>query len=157
MGYVKFDPFRSVEFMARKMQQVADEIEKGVSVEFGTGFSPRIDITEDEKNVYLHAELPGVKKEDVKITINEENVLNIKGDKKRVFEVAVESKEAEANKAERTFIKAERNFGEFTRSFMLPQNLNKDSIQAKFDNGILNITLAKIEPAKPKDIEISVG
>lgn len=157
MGYVKFDPFRTFEHFARKMQQAAEDVEKGIGMEFGNGFNPRIDITEDEKGVYLGVELPGVKKEDVKITVNDENVLNIKGVKSRPFVESKDAAEGEVQQSERTYVKAERRFGEFNRSFLLPENINKESIQAKYENGILNISLAKIEPAKPKEIEIAVG
>ncbi len=155
MAYINFDPFRTVEQFARKMQQMANDVEKGVGVEFGEGFNPRVDITEDVKNVYLSFELPGVKKEDVKITINDENILSLKGNKQRAIQ-NTDDKDGEVQAAERTYVKVERRFGEFNRSFAMPENINKESIQAKFDNGILNLILAKIEPVKPKEVEISV-
>jgi len=149
MGIVRFDPFRSFEGITRRMQNVASELEKGFNIEYGA-FAPRIDIYEDEKNLYLQAELAGVKKEDVKVSINDENVLIIKGEKKR--ELKSENKEDE-----RCFLRVERAFGEFTRSFMLPENIDKDSISAKYDSGVLEITLAKKEPEKPKEVEIKIA
>lgn len=149
MAIVRFDPFRSFEGITRKMQNIASEMEKGFNVEYGS-FAPRIDIYEDEKSLYLQAELAGVKKEDVKVSINDENVLIIKGEKKR--ELKTENKDDE-----RCFLRVERAYGEFTRSFMLPENIDKDSISAKYDSGVLEITLAKKEPEKPKEVEIKIA
>lgn len=149
MGIVKFDPFRGFESLAHRMNTVLNDFEKGFSVEYGS-FAPRIDIYEDEKQVYLHAELPGVKKEDVKITINEDNLLTIRGEKRR------EEKDEETIE-KRSYIRIERSFGEFTRSFILPDNVKKDSISAKYEDGILTMTLEKAEPAKPKEMEISIA
>lgn len=145
MGILRFDPVRSFEGISRRMSDLASEFEKGFSVEYG-GFSPRVDINEDEKSLYFWVELAGVQKEDVKLTINEENVILIKGFKKR--DESYESKSS---------IRSERNFGEFTRSFMLPDNINSDSIQARFENGVLMIKLDKKEPEKPKEVEISIS
>ena len=155
MAYINFDPFRTVEQFAKKMQNIANEVEKGVNIDFGDGFNPRVDITEDTKNVYLTFELPGVKKEDVKITINDENTLSLKGNKVRPN--VNDNKDGEVQQVERTYIKIERKYGEFTRNFLMPENINKESIQAKFENGVLFVTLAKIEPVKPKEVEITVS
>lgn len=155
MAYYRFDPFRGMEQVIKKFQQMSDEIEKGITVEYGN-FTPKIDISEDEKSLYLVAELPGINKEDVKVSVNEDNYIFIKGIKKRPFDTQAEAKDGEVQKEERTYIKAERSYGEFSRSFILPDNINKDSISAQFDNGLLKISLDKIEPAKPKEVEISI-
>lgn len=137
---------RGFETMMDKMNQVAKEVEKGLHVEYGD-YTPRVDIAEDEKNVFVHVELPGVAKEDVKVSINEENLLTIKGAKKR----------SEGSEKERTFLRAERRYGEFTRTFILPENVKKDAVNASFDNGVLTVVLEKIEPVKPKEVEISIS
>lgn len=156
MAYYRFDPFRGMEHVINKFQHISDEIEKGITIEYGS-FLPKVDISEDEKSVYLIAELPGIAKEDVKVSINEDNYIVVKGTKKRPFTTQNEAKDGEVQSEERTYIKAERSFGEFSRSFVLPDNVMKDSISAKFDNGLLTITLTKIEPAKPKEVEISIA
>jgi HSP20 family protein len=155
MAYYRFEPYRGMENIFKKFQQMAEEFDKGITVEYGN-FTPKIDISEDEKNLFFQAELPGVAKEDVKVSINEENYLFIKGLKKRPFDTN-EPKDGEVQKEERTYIKAERTYGEFSRSFVLPDNINKESIAAQFENGILNISFAKIEPVKPKEINISIS
>lgn len=156
MTYFKMDPFRGFEQVARKMSQMADDFEKGVNIEFG-GFTPRIDIAEDEKKIYLYAEIPGVEKKDVKLTINDENSLLIKGKKIRDDVTSEDNKENE-NKEEKevSFIRAERRFGEFSRSFVLPENVNNESIKATFKDGVLTIELDKKEPEKPKEREINI-
>jgi HSP20 family protein len=155
MAYYRFDPFRGMEHVINKFHQISDEIEKGITIEYGS-FLPKVDISEDVKSIYLVAELPGISKEDVKVSINEDNYIVIKGTKKRPFAILEEAKDGEVQDKERTYIKAERSYGEFSRSFILPENVMKDSISAQFDNGLLTITLTKIEPAKPKEVEIQI-
>lgn len=147
MAVLRFDPVRSFESLAKKMGDIVNEFDKGVSVEFGS-FAPRVDILEDEKKLYLYAELPGINKDDVKVTINDENILLIKGEKRRVYN------EKENGKNQ---IRSERNFGEFSRSFMLTDNINIESIQAQFENGVLSIILDKKEPEKPKEHNIPIS
>lgn len=142
------DPFRGFDGIAKKMYSIMDEIDKGVSIEYGK-FSPRIDISEDEQGIYLHAEIPGVKKEDLNVSLNEENVLVLKGEKK-----SEKSDESEENG--RTLIRMERSFGSFSRSFMLPDNVITDSIKAKFSDGILDIRFDKKEPELPVNKEIVI-
>lgn len=147
MAIVRFDPFRGFETLARKMNDFLDEFEKGFSIST-TEFSPRVDISEDEKNLYVTVEVPGISKDDIKVTINDDNVLVIKGEKKREFK---------AEDKERNYIRVERSYGSFQRSFMLPDNVKKDNIQAKFENGVLSILLEKVEPEPPKQIEIPIN
>jgi HSP20 family protein len=146
MAIVRFDPFRSFTGLTRRFSDLFEDFEKGVNIEYG-GFAPKVDISEDEKNIFINVELPGIRKEDVKVTVNDDNVLTIKGTKKR--EETVEDKEGD-----RTFVRVERSFGEFSRSFILPDNVKSDKIDAKYENGVLNLTLEKVEPKKPKEIEI---
>jgi len=145
MTLVKFEPFRGFESLSRRMNEMFGELEKGVRFEIGD-FSPRVDIAEDEKNVYLHAELPGIERENVKISISEDRVLMLKGEKRR--EEKVENK---------NYVRVERNYGSFTRSFALPDNINVEKVDAKFENGVLNMTLPKNEPTKPKEVFISIN
>lgn len=149
MSFLRFDPVRGFEGLTRKVGNVMNDIEKGFSIEYG-GYAPRVDIIEDEANIYFQFEIPGLKKEDVKVTVNEENILTIKGEKKR--EDVINDKADE-----KVMIRAERNFGSFTRSFMLPDNVKKDSISAKYENGVLNLTLLKIQPEMPKEVEVQIG
>jgi HSP20 family protein len=84
-------------------------------------------------------------KEDVKITINEENMLIIKGEKKSSIGVSSTSH------------RTERIFGSFERTFVLPENIATDNVQAKFENGLLELTIAKVEPPKPKEMVVTIS
>ena len=106
--------------------------------------TPRAEITEDEDNFYLNLEMPGVKKEDVKINI-EDNVLSIKGTKKQEYK-----------KEEKNVITNERYYGEFSRSFNLTNEINHEGIDAEFKDGVLNIVLPKVEEAKPQIKEVNI-
>jgi HSP20 family protein len=109
-------------------------------------FSPRVDIAETEKAILLHVEIPGVQKDDVKISINEDRILSIRGEKKQ-------SETIEGQQ----FVRVESHFGTFARSFTLSDSIDINAIQAEFNNGILQITLPKVEPEKPKSIDVPIA
>lgn len=110
-----------------------------------SSFIPAVDIYEDQHNLMLTAELPGVEDKDLDIRV-ENGVLTISGERK------IEHEENQEN-----FHRMERSFGRFTRSFTLPPTVNTDNVKANFDNGVLKITLAKREEAKPKQIQVQTG
>jgi len=146
MAIVKFEPFRGFEGIARKMNDFLQGFDRSVfDVEFGN-FVPRVDVNEDEKNLYIQAEVPGIPKEEIKVSINDENVLTIRGEKKQ-----------EEKREDKTHIRIERNYGSFTRSFVLPDYIKKDTVNTKFENGVLSIQFEKTEPVKPKEVEIKVS
>jgi HSP20 family protein len=109
-----------------------------------SNFTPRARISEDKDNFYIHIEMPGIPKDDVKINL-ENNVLSISGTKLQ------KNKSEEANS-----IMNEIYYGEFCRSFNLSDDVKKDSIDAEFKDGMLHITLPKVEEAKPIVKEIKV-
>jgi HSP20 family protein len=106
-------------------------------------WAPRVDVLETDEAYQIAAELPGVRKEDVEITV-ENNVLSLKGDRKF---------EKEVNKG--SYHRIERLYGSFARSFTLPSRVAQDRVEAKFDNGVLMLTIPKVAEARPKKIEIS--
>jgi HSP20 family protein len=103
---------------------------------------PAIDVTESESAVRVTAELPGLAKEDVKITI-EDGVLSISGEKK-----------TESETKDHTFHRVERSFGAFQRSLSLPNGLDVDRADATFRDGVLTIELPKTEAMKPKTLKV---
>jgi HSP20 family protein len=105
--------------------------------------SPRIDVTETDKSFQVQAELPGIAKEDIKLTVERKRV-SIEADVKR----GIEKKEGE------TVIYAERVAQKFVRSFSLPTEVDETQVQAKLDNGILTLTLPKKEAAQAKTISV---
>ncbi|MEN3037978.1 MAG: Hsp20/alpha crystallin family protein [Candidatus Kryptonium sp.] len=110
-----------------------------------TRWSPRVDISETDDEYIVRAEIPGVNKDDIKITIKE-NMLTISGEKKQEKETKNEN-----------FHRIERVYGSFSRSFTLPGAVKVDKVEAKFKDGVLTIKLPKVEEAKTKEIEIKVG
>lgn len=149
MSIIRYNPYAGMESVARKLNSFLNSFEPTMGIEYGN-FAPKVDISEDNKKIYINAEIAGLSKDDFKVTVSNENILNIKGSKKKESE----------NKEEKeglVYHRVERSYGEFSRSFVLPDNVNKDSIQAKFEDGVLHLTLDKIEPEKPKEIEISVN
>ena len=109
-----------------------------------TNWVPACDIYETDKDIVVKAELPGLKKEDVFVSI-ENNVLMLRGERKFSDEVKREN-----------FHRVERTYGEFLRSFTLPTFVDTTKILAEFKDGILIVTLPKREEAKPKQIEVTV-
>lgn len=103
---------------------------------------PAVDVFEDTDAVKIVAELPGVSREDVKISV-ENNVLTIRGEKKQVAE----------EKTERVH-RYERSYGLFERTFSLPSTMDAEKIQADFENGVLTVVIPRAEKARPRTIEI---
>ncbi len=133
---VKFNPFGSV--VAR------DPFFDDFFPTTQTSFDPRIDVKEDEKEFVVRAELPGLSKDDFKLTV-ENNVLTLEGEKKNEFEEKQDG-----------YFRSERTFGAFRRSFRLTDSVDPKKIKAEYEQGVLNITIPKAEKAKPKLIEVSV-
>lgn len=108
----------------------------------GEVWSPLVDIVDKKDNILVKAELPGIDKKDIKISIGE-NSLTIRGEKKEEKEVKKED-----------YYCCERAFGAYSRTIDLPVEVDKNKAKATFKNGILEITLPKKEEVKPKEIEI---
>jgi HSP20 family protein len=110
-----------------------------------TGFAPPVDVYEDEHNVTLKIEVPGIDEKDIEVRI-ENNVLTVHGERK------FEKEEKEEN-----FRRVERQYGSFTRTFTLPTTVDAEKVSAHYDKGILKVALPKKAEAKPKQIKVSVG
>jgi HSP20 family protein len=131
MTLVRFEPLRELETLTDQIQRYFDDLPFMFSGKH-EGFSPKIDIWEDDKHIFVEAEIPGIKKEDLKLTL-EDNILTIEGEK-----------QVEEEKKEKNFFRNERIYGSFKRAFTLPVEVNPDKINAKFENGILKITFDKL-------------
>jgi HSP20 family protein len=107
-------------------------------------FLPPVDISEDEHNIAIKAEIPGLTEKDLNITLDN-NVLTISGERK------FEDEDKKEN-----FHRIERRYGRFTRSFTLPVGVDAQNVNATFENGILTVSLPKREEFKPKQITIGV-
>ena len=108
-------------------------------------WTPSVDISETDGEYLIKAEIPDVKKEDVKVTV-EDGVLTIQGERKH-------EKEEKGTK----FHRIERSYGTFVRTFSLPDVIDEEKVKADFKDGVLNLHLPKSEKAKPKAIEVKVA
>jgi HSP20 family protein len=144
----KYPSFFGLHSLQNDVNRIFDEFFRGDILAdnsfFTRDWSPAVDIIENGDTYVLKAELPGMNKDDVKITL-EENVLTIKGEKKN-----------EDEKKDDNVHRLERSYGLFERSFTLPGTIKVNDIDAQYKNGILTLTLPKAEEAKPKKIEVSV-
>lgn len=154
MTLVRFNPARELLDMEREFNRMFnsfgnrfgltkkdgkdDEYENAVWV-------PLTDVAEDNDNYYLKADLPGIKKEDVKISYSDGS-LSISGER---------SQEKETK--DKKFHRIERSYGKYYRSFSIPKEIKEDKIKAEFTDGQLNITIPKAEEVKPKEINIKVN
>jgi len=107
-------------------------------------WTPLVDIIEDSNEYLVKAELPELKKEDVKVSV-ENGELTISGERK-----------SEKEEKDKKFHRIERSYGSFIRSFTLPESVNADKVSAEFKDGVLSVHLPKDEKAKPKSIEVKV-
>ena len=108
-------------------------------------WTPLADITEDDREYVIKAELPELRKEDVKVTV-ENGVLTIAGERK-----------FEKEEKKKKYHRVERGYGSFVRTFALPEDADADRVKAQFKQGILEVHLPKNEKAKPKQIEVNVA
>lgn len=136
MTLIKFEPLRELENLSERFNRYLGDF-SNFNFTITDTFNPRIDISDDEKNINIVAEIPGVKKENIKVTL-QDNILTLEGEKKK-----------EEEKKENNYFRSERVYGSFKRCFTLPTEVDSEKIEARFENGILHITLNKIEP-KPK-------
>jgi HSP20 family protein len=113
--------------------------------ELGASWYPRVDIFEKNGDMVLEAELPGLKKDDIDVRV-ENNVLTLRGERKH---------ETEAKDSD--YYRSERTYGAFSRSFTLPSTVATDKIEAAYRDGVLRLTLPRAAEAKPKQIPVKLG
>jgi HSP20 family protein len=145
----RWDPFRELDELQNRLSTLfgrAPVRKEGEREEKMTlvDWAPLVDVIEHEKEYVIKAELPDIKREDVKVTV-QDDVITISGERTR-------EKEEKGKK----FHRIERAYGSFSRSFTLPEDADPAKVSAEFKNGVLNVHLAKSEKAKPKTVEVSV-
>jgi HSP20 family protein len=137
-------PLMSVQ---REIDRLFDDFWRGANVPgFGGAsmISPRIDVSENEKEIVVTAELPGLEERDVEVLLAD-NALTLKGEKK-----------AERNESEHGYVYKERSFGSFRRTLPLDAEVNPDEVDARFHNGVLTVTLPKSPEVQKKGWKIDV-
>ena len=146
MTYItRFQPLSDFVSLQREMSRLFQDFGRGSEELLTSGtFVPAADIYEDEHNITIKLEVPGIEEKDLDIRL-ENNTLTVRGERN------FEKEEKEEN-----FHRVERRYGSFARSFTLPNSVDSDNAQASYENGILKIKLAKREEAKPKQIKVGV-
>lgn len=150
MTLVKFAPEKELANINKRFMKFFEDFDAPFFGDWGLKsfntnvFTPRVDVTENNENLFIHAEIPGASKEDVKVSVNGD-VLTISGEKK-----------TEKRDENKNYYRIERAQGSFSRSFTLPTEIVVEKINAEFKEGVLYITLPKTEKAKivEKQVEI---
>ncbi len=149
----RFVPFRSpledVAVLQNRLNSIFSDFARpagGDNEALSAGsFVPPVDIYEDAQHLQLKLEVPGIKQEDLHLHV-ENQTLTVKGERK-----------FEAEEKQENFHRIERRFGTFERSFTLPQTIDTGAVKASYDAGVLTISMAKKEAAKPRQVRIEVG
>ena len=148
MNLVTWDPYREMSSLQDRMNRIFGgglaRRERDEEMSLGAWIPP-VDIVEEKDRILLTAELPGFQEKDIEIQM-EGGVLTLRGERR-----------SEAEKEGKTYHRMERSYGQFVRSFTLPNNVDRENIKANFHNGLLEIELPKSEEAKPRQIKISQG
>ena len=149
MTLVRWNPLRELEDVSDRLNQMFYRPTlaqaNGKETMVVADWAPSVDVSETEGGYQIKAEIPDVKKEDVKVTL-EDGVLTIQGERKQ-----------EKEEKGKRYHRVERSYGRFVRSFTLPDVIDEEKVKAEFKDGILNLALPKSEKAKPKAIEVKVG
>jgi HSP20 family protein len=136
-------PFSALRDLEGQFNRMFDEMFEGNAG--GRGWSPAIDLVETEDNYLIEADLPGMHKDDIELVVVD-NLVTIKGERKYQSEARREG-----------YHRFERQYGNFQRTFEIPGGFRGDAVDAKFENGVLRVTLPKREEMKPKQIEVKVS
>ncbi|KAG4103399.1 HSP20-like chaperone [Neocallimastix lanati (nom. inval.)] len=160
-------------FSSNPIQSLENKVSK---VFKSVDFNPKINLSEDEKHYYIHADLPGLTKDQVKMELSDDDrILTISGERETVIDHSNKNSSCDSNvnenkdtqnseqkeiengknneekneeKNNKKYSRIECNYGKFSRSFSIPENVSTNDIQAKMENGVLEVTLNKIEPPK---------
>ena len=144
----RWDPFREFVTIQDRLNRLFRESQgtEGREEALTTStFAPPVDVYEDEHNITLKIEVPGIDEKDIDVRI-ENNTLTVHGERK------FEKEEKEEN-----YRRVERQYGSFTRTFTLPTTVDPEKVEANYDKGVLKVKLAKKAEAKPKQIKVNVG
>jgi HSP20 family protein len=143
----RFYPYRELNTLQDRVNRLFHEsFSEGKDNSLATSnFAPAVDVYEDEHNVTLKIDVPGIDEKDIDVRV-ENRTLTVHGERK------FEKEEKEEN-----YRRVERQYGSFSRTFTLPATVDTESVSADYDKGVLKIKLAKKSEAKPKQIKINVG
>ena len=142
----RFEPFRGATALEDQVNRLfSDVLERQGEESSLTAWAPSVDIYETEHELVVKADLPEVDPQDLDIRV-ENNILTIRGER-----------QFEKNVNEENYLRVERAYGSFARSFSLANTVNAEAIKADYQNGVLTLSIPKREEAKPKQIKVNVG
>jgi len=142
----RWEPFRGVTTLQDQINRLFDDtFERSGEQSSLSAWAPAVDIYETEQELVVKTDLPDVDPKDLDIRV-ENNLLTIRGERK--FEKKV---------SEENYLRVERSFGSFARSFTLANTVNTDAIKAEYQNGVLTLSIPKREEAKPKQVKVNVN
>jgi HSP20 family protein len=142
----RLEPFRGVSTLQDQFNRLFNESFRNHAEESAlTTWAPSVDIYETANELVVKADLPDVNEKDIDVRI-ENNLLTIRGERK--FEKSV---------SEENYLRVERTYGAFSRSFSLPNTVNPEAIGAEYKNGVLTVTLPKREESKPRQVKVTVN
>jgi HSP20 family protein len=145
LAYNRFEPFRGTSSLQHHLDRLFNESAERNSEEASlTTWAPSVDIYETEHELVVKADIPDIKPEELDIRV-ENNILTIRGERK--FDKQV---------SENNYLRVERAYGTFARSFSLASTVNTEAIKADYNNGVLTLRVPKREEAKPKQIKVNV-
>lgn len=145
MAIIRWDSFRDMNMLREKMNRLFEDAftGRGEEREIATStWSPAVDIFENENELVLTAEIPGIDEKDLEIKI-EDNTLTLKGERK-----------FEKETKEENYHRIERSYGSFYRAFTLPHSVDAEKVQAEHENGVLKISMPKRQELKPRTVRI---
>jgi HSP20 family protein len=146
MALVRWDPIRELDSLQGDMNRLFDRFFEGRTANgMGRRWIPAMDLVETEDDLVLRGDLPGMSEEDVDIEIKD-NVLTVSGERQAEHEDKGEG-----------YHRVERAFGRFSRSLSLPQGIDPDKVEAKFEKGVLEVHIPKPAEAKPTRVQIGKG
>ena len=136
-----WDPFRGLETLQEEMNRFLSESSTGWSEGM---WNPQIDIVDEKDHLVVKADIPGMSKDEIQVTVEDDNLI-LKGEKKH-----------EEKTKDKNFIREERSYGAFYRSIPLPAHVKADGVKAFYKNGVLELEVPQKEESKPKQINIEV-
>ena len=146
MPVIRWNPERSIFSLKSDMDRLFDNFftDRPNQLQSYSDITPIVDVEETDHEFLISVEIPGIKKDDIKITF-ENNYLTISGEKKTKKDVKKEN-----------FHHSERSYGKFSRTLAIPAGVMLDKIEAEYEQGVLSVKIPKAEEAKPKQIEVKV-
>lgn len=140
----RWEPFRDMLSLRSDMDRLFSGLFGGVPEDREGFWAPVVDIEEDNDKIMVKAEVPGMIREDIKVSV-QGNLLTITGERKQENETK-----------NKTFHRIERSYGRFSRMITLPTDVDADKVKASYKDGVLNISLPKPESIKPKHIDVEI-